>query len=237
MLKDLGTPVVPQQFPSECFPNRGILCRAWRRGLAWPPDRQTPSGSCVSCSGSSRRLPPTPCSRSSTSHTPPCGRRTSPTSASRSGRGYGLQASPAFPSSGSRRKPQTPGQVLVEPFPGRGHSVHRAAVGAAPARQSTHDYPLFVEDIEVAPLHRFNVVVAGHRGSGARTLLRPQFRRLLYLQLKHRSFKPVLHDAPSLTQTKQLSKLLLKCHRQESSATCQTTPSHRKQGRTDVVNI
>jgi hypothetical protein len=34
------------------------------------------------------------------------------------------------------------------------------------------------------------VVVAGHRGSSARTLLRPQFRRLLHLQDERRSFKP-----------------------------------------------
>jgi hypothetical protein len=90
---------------------------------------------------------------------------------------------------------------------------------------------LLVEDFQAAPLHRLDVVVAGHRGSGACTLLRPQARRFLHFQHERRGvrIKPRLHHTPSLTQPKQLSKSLLRCHRQRSSAIRQATPPHCKQ--------
>ncbi|MEY4692496.1 MAG: hypothetical protein RIT19_2821 [Verrucomicrobiota bacterium] len=70
------------------------------------------------------------------------------------------------------------GEVLAATLPGRGHTVHLAVVATASPRQGTHDYALHVEDVEVPPLHRLDMVVAGHRGPGARAFLRPQVRRL-----------------------------------------------------------
>ncbi len=61
-------------------------------------------------------------------------------------------------------------ELLAAPLLGPGHTVHLAIVGSAPARQSAQNHALLVEDTLVALVHRLDVVVAGHRGSGARAL-------------------------------------------------------------------
>jgi hypothetical protein len=97
-------------------------------------------------------------------------------------------------------------EVLAAPLSGRGYSVHRAVVPTAVAGQGAHNHTLLVEDIQAAPLHRLDVVVAGHRGSGACTLLRPQVRRFLHFQHKRRGVrvKLCLHHTPVLAQPEQL---------------------------------
>jgi hypothetical protein len=80
-----------------------------------------------------------------------------------------------------------------------------------------------VEDIQMPPLHRLDVVVAGHRSSCPSTFLRPQLGRFLNLQEKCGGLrlKPRLHHVPTLPKPQQLSKGLLRCHRSPSSATRQ----------------
>ncbi len=118
------------------------------------------------------------------------------------------------------------GEVLAAPLPGRGHTVHLSVVATASSRQGTHDYALLFKNVEVPPLHRLDMVVAGHRGPGARAFLRPQRGRLLDLQHEGRRTcrKPRLHYTPSLTKPNQLSKSLLRCHRRSSSSGRQAPP-------------
>ena len=118
------------------------------------------------------------------------------------------------------------GEVLAAPLPGRGHTVNLAVVATASPRQGTHDYALLVENVEVPPLHRLDMVVAGHRGPGARAFLRPQRGRLLDLQQEGRGtcLKPRLDYTPSLPKPQQLSKRLLRCHRRSSSRGRQAPP-------------
>ncbi len=73
-------------------------------------------------------------------------------------------------------------EVLAELLPGRGHTVHLAVVATASPRQDTHDNALLVEDAEMPPLHRLEMVVANYRGAGAHASLRPQVRRFFHLQ-------------------------------------------------------
>ena len=95
----------------------------------------------------------------------------------------------------------------------------------SPPRQSTHDHALLVEDIQMPPLHRLDVVVTGHRGSCPSPFLRPQLGRFLNLQEKCGGLrlKPRLHHPPALPKPQQLSKGLFRCHRSPSSATRQAT--------------
>jgi hypothetical protein len=74
------------------------------------------------------------------------------------------------------------GEVLAATLPGRGHTVDLAVFATASPRQRTHDYALLVKNVEVPPLHRLDMVVAGHRGPGARAFFRPQLRPCLNLQ-------------------------------------------------------
>ena len=75
-------------------------------------------------------------------------------------------------------------------------------------------------------LHRLDMVVAGHRGSGARAFPRPQVRRFLHFQQEGRGacLKASLDYTPSLTKPQQLSKHLLRCHRRLSSRRRQAPP-------------
>ena len=72
-------------------------------------------------------------------------------------------------------------EVLAGTLLGRGQTVHLAVVATASPRQRTHDHALLVEDVEVPPLHRLDMVVTGHRGPGWRSFLRPKRGRLLDL--------------------------------------------------------
>jgi hypothetical protein len=136
-----------------------------------------------------------------------------------------------FPHQGHGEGFELLGEVLAAPLPRWGHTVHLAVIATASPRQGTHDDALLVEDVEVPPLHRFEMVVTGNLGTGPSTLLRPQVRRFLHLQEESRGtcLKPSTHDTPCLTQPQQLPKRLLRCHRQRSSATRKATPSHWKQ--------
>ena len=118
------------------------------------------------------------------------------------------------------------GEVLAATLPGRGHTVHLAVVATASSRQRTDDHALLVEDVEVPPLHRLDMVVASHRGPGSVALLRPQSSGLLNLQYEDRGtcLKPRLSHTPSFAKPQQLSKRLLRCHRQSSSCGRQAPP-------------
>ncbi len=106
------------------------------------------------------------------------------------------------------------GEGLAAPLPRQGHTVNLAVVATASPRQGTDDQALLVEDVEVPPLHRFDMVVAGHRGPGARAFLRPQRSPLLDLQYEGRGtcLKPRLNHTPDFAKPQQLSKRLLRCH-------------------------
>ena len=72
----------------------------------------------------------------------------------------------------------------------------------------------------LTPLHRLDMVVAGHRAPGSVALLRPPQRdNLLNLQHEPRGacINSRLDYTPSLTKPQQLSKRLLWCHRPVSS--------------------
>ena len=122
------------------------------------------------------------------------------------------------------------GEVLAASLPRRSHTIHLTVIAPAPPWQSAHDHALLVEDIQMPPLHRLDVVVADHRGSCPSTFLRPQLGRFLNLQEKCGGLrlKPRLHYLPALPKPKQLSKGLFRCHRSPSSATRQAPPSYWK---------
>ncbi len=117
-------------------------------------------------------------------------------------------------------------EVLAATLPGRCDSIDLAIVATAPSRQRTDDHAFLVEDVEVPPLHRLDMVVAGHRGTGAGALLRPQTIRLLDLQYEGRRtrLKPRLQHTPGFAKPQQLSKRLLGCHRPTSSCGRQAPP-------------
>ena len=52
--------------------------------------------------------------------------------------------------------------------------VYIAVISSAPSRHRTHYHVLLDEDVWIPPLHRFNMVVADHRGSGAGASLKTQ---------------------------------------------------------------
>ncbi len=120
-----------------------------------------------------------------------------------------------FPHQGTGEGLDLLGEVLAAPLTRLGHTVHLTDIAKASSRQGTHDDALLVEDVEVPLLHRLDMVVAGHRGPGPSTLLRPQVRRFLHLQQEGRGacLKPSLHDTPCLTKPQELSKRILRCHR------------------------
>jgi hypothetical protein len=115
------------------------------------------------------------------------------------------------------------GEVLAATLPGRCNTVDLAIVTTASPRQRTDDHALLVEDVEVPPLHRLDMVVTGHRGPGSIALLRPQ--RLRHLDLQHEGratrLKASLLSTPFLT--KQLSRRLLQCHRLAPSCSHQAS--------------
>jgi hypothetical protein len=229
VLDGFGMPVVPQQFPSKCLPNRGILAGGGEEdslGHQIGKHRQL----IVS-------LAPVHLVGTHPSHVlgaQPLIRRL------HVGGEHPPHARVALaedltgtlhrhlPHEGQGECLEVLSAVLAAPLPGRGHSVHRAVVPTAAAGQREQDDAILVEDVQMAPLQRFDVVIAGHRGSCPRTLLRPQVRRFLHFQHERRGVrvKPCLHHTPGLTQPQQLSKRLLRCHRQRSSATRQATPPH-----------
>ncbi len=223
----LRVAVVPQQFRKRSQPNRRVPTGRNRKAPLGHKIREY-FNYLLLRAGSFRWLPPTPRSQNSTAHTPPShGRRASSTSACRSRRGSGRHASRASPASESRRVgPELLDEVLAAPLPGRSHTVHFAVVASAPPRQGTHDYELLVENVEVPPLHRLDMVVAGHRGPGARAFLRPQRGRLFDLQHEGRRtcLKPRLNHTPGFAKPQQLSKRLLGCHRLASSCGRQAPP-------------
>ena len=118
------------------------------------------------------------------------------------------------------------GEVLVASVPGRCDSIDLAVVATASPRQRTDDHTLLNEDVEVPPLHRLDMVVAGDRGPGSSALLRPQRSRLLDRQHEGRRtcLKPRLDYSPRTPKPQQLSKRLFGCHRPGSLCGHQVPP-------------
>ena len=56
----------------------------------------------------------------------------------------------------------------------RGHTIHLAVVATPASRQSAANHALLVEDVQVPPLHRFDMVVIDNLGARADAFLRPQ---------------------------------------------------------------
>src|SRR5262249_13057376 len=52
---------------------------------------------------------------------------------------------------------------FAAPFPRRRDPINLSAVAAPASWRRTHNHALLVEDVEVAPLHRFDMVIATHR--------------------------------------------------------------------------
>ena len=92
------------------------------------------------------------------------------------------------------------GEVLAASFPRRGHTIHLTVVATKSPWQRAHDHTLLVADIQMPPLHRLDMVVAGHLSSCPSTFLRPQLGRFLHLQEKCRGLrlKPRLQNPPTL---------------------------------------
>ncbi len=121
-------------------------------------------------------------------------------------------------------------EVLAASLPGRSHTVRLAVVATASPRQGTHDHALLVENVEVPPLHRLDMVMAGNRCSGSGAFLRPQRSRFLDLQYGGRRtcLKPRLNHTPGFARPQQLSKCVLGCHRPASSCGRQAPRFHCK---------
>ena len=111
------------------------------------------------------------------------------------------------------------GEVLAATLPGRGDSIDLAIVATASSRQRTDDHALLVEDVEMPPLHRLDMVVSGHLRPRPGAFLRPQLAALLCPQDERpgTGFEPRFHNSLRLPKPQQLSKCLLGCHRAESS--------------------
>ncbi len=92
--------------------------------------------------------------------------------------------------------------------------------------QGTNDHALLVEDIEMKPLHRIDMVVAGDRAPGSGNLLRAHLESRFNLQDEPCGdcIKPCLDSSPSLPKTLQLSKSFLRCLRPASSCGGQVPP-------------
>ncbi len=114
---------------------------------------------------------------------------------------------------------ERPSEVLAAPISGQCDSIDLAVVATASSRQRTDNHALLVEEVKVPPLHRLEMVVAGHRGPGSVAILRPQRSRLLDLQYEGRRtcLKPRLQHTPGFAKPQQFSKRLLGCHRPASS--------------------
>ena len=163
--------VVPQQFRSKSRPNRGVLTGR---------NEEDPLGKQIS----KHRQVIVPLAPVHLVGTHPnhgvetqalAGRRNlsdeHPPHPPRSRRGSSRHVSLASPASGSRRRPRTPASSAWSALPGRGHTVHLAVVATASSRQRTHDHALLVENVKVPTLNRLDMVVANHRGPGARSFL------------------------------------------------------------------
>jgi hypothetical protein len=131
------------------------------------------------------------------------------------------------------------GEVLAATLPGRCDSIDLAIIATASSRQPTDYQALLVQDVKVPPLHRLDMVAAGHRGHGSRAFLRPQGSVVLDLQYEGRRtrHKPLFHHTPSLPKPKQLPKRLLGCHRPASSCGRQAPVSTRNDEELLIMSV
>jgi len=223
----LGMPVVPQQFRSKCLPNRGIL--AGRR-------KQHPLGEQV---GKHRQVvvpfAPVHLVGSHPHHiveAQPIVRRLDvgeehpphPGVALAEDLPGALHGHLAHQGQGKGLK--LLGEVLAASLPGRSDTIHLAVVATAASRQRTNDHALLVEDVEVPPLHRLDMVVTGHLGASPSAFFRPQLGGLLDAQDERRGtgLEARFHHSPGFAKPQQLSKRLLGCHRPRSSCGRQAPP-------------
>ena len=77
--------------------------------------------------------------------------------------------------------------MLAPAFPRWSHSIDLAILLAQAARERADDHTFLIEDIEVSPLHRFDVIVARDPLLQTSALLWPELGRLL-----HRDHKGVV---------------------------------------------
>jgi hypothetical protein len=105
-------------------------------------------------------------------------------------------------------------EMFTAPFPRRRDPIDLSAAAAPASRQRTHNHALLVEHVEVAPLHRFDMVMATHRLTAFGTLLRPK-----RFGLANTDYKSVLvcfifgaHNLPTRPKSQQLLKRLFRCH-------------------------
>ena len=122
------------------------------------------------------------------------------------------------------------GEVLAAPLSERSGTLHPAIVTTASPRQRKDDHPLLVEDVQVPPLHRLDMVVAGNRGPGSGSLLRPQRGSLLNLQHEPcgACIKRRLNYSLSTLNPQKLAKRLIRCHRPQSSCRHHASPVVRR---------
>src|SRR2546423_13437714 len=104
--------------------------------------------------------------------------------------------------------------MFAASLPGRSDPVDAPVLAAPASRQSTHNHALFIEHVEVTPLHRLNVVVTGNGLSALGALLRPQSLSLANANHKRILFHFVVSadHFPTRTQAQQLFKRLFRCH-------------------------
>jgi hypothetical protein len=67
----------------------------------------------------------------------------------------------------------------------RSHTLQLAIFATTSSWQAKNDHALLVEDVQVPPLYRLEMVIVGHRGPGSINLFRPQ--RYRFFPLKHES--------------------------------------------------
>src|SRR5260221_8054555 len=105
-------------------------------------------------------------------------------------------------------------EMFTAPFPGRRNPVNLSAVATPASWQRADDHAFLVEYVEMAPLHRFDMVVATDRLTTLGTLLRPQ--RIGLANTEHKSILRRLifgaHNLPTRSKSQQLLKRLFRCH-------------------------
>src|SRR5260370_36541391 len=96
--------------------------------------------------------------------------------------------------------------MLPPPLPGRWHPVTAPILAAPASGQGAHDHALLVEDVEVPPLHRLNVVITGDRLPAPGGLFSPQSLGFAHTNHKRIPFHFVVSTdhSPTRTQSQQL---------------------------------
>jgi hypothetical protein len=183
VLDSLGMPVMTQQFRSKSLPNRGILAG---RGEEDPLGQQVSEHRQVVVSFAAVHLVGTHpyhlVEAQPRMRRLDVGGEHPPHPRVALAKDVASTLDRHLPHQGQSEGLELLGKVLAAPLLGRSHTVHLDVIATPAPRQRADDHALLVEDIQMPPLHRLDMVVAGHRGSCPSTFLRPQLGRFFHLQ-------------------------------------------------------